>query len=116
MYLWFKHKEAFATFAISNVYFDKYYFSALCKYFFVQLNKGIVRVNFHFFVIVYGLYIKIRYRYVFGNNDRKFQVFTMKIEPMAPILRSRIVSALLNKHFQKRNNKLINLCEIRLFQ
>ena len=39
----------------------------------------------------------------------------MKIKPVARIWSSGIISAMLTQHFLKRNNKLINICEIKLF-
>ena len=51
--------------------------------------KGIVPVDF---VNLHSFNIKIRTRYGVGNNFRNHQTF------------------------HKRNNKLINLCEIELFQ
>ena len=59
--------------------------------------------------------INIRNRCGVGNNVRKFEVSTMKIEPVARIWSSRSISEMgkYHKHFPKWNSKLINRCEIK---
>ena len=48
-------------------------------------------------------------------NVWKFQDFMMKVEPLACIWSSCVISIMMTQHFHKLNIKLINLCEIGLF-
>ena len=79
------------------------------KFYICELIKVIVQVDFENFN--FGD-IKIHNRY---GIPEKFQGSTIKIEPLTLIWSLRILSARTSRHFHKRNNKLINLCEIGLF-
>ena len=71
----------------------------------------VIKSTFAFLFLIF-----IHNHYGVGNNVWKFQVSTIKIEPVACIWSLWVISIMMTQLSRKLNNNLINLWEIGLFQ